>query len=165
MQKQVAEGGHVSCFYWLPLQECGPEQQFINHCIKENSSNAVLFDLSSKLAQNECKVKMDVTALDVSVKPITVTALSEGRNGFARSNTGNLGSNPSRSMDIYFPFSKFVLSCVDSGLAASWSPTQGVLSTVRKVNSLRSILNVKRPERLIRQRKGNNVHFHYVIRC
>jgi hypothetical protein len=58
---EVAEGGHVSCFSWIPLQEWGSEQQFITIALKENSSCAVLFDLSSKLAQNICKLKMNVT--------------------------------------------------------------------------------------------------------
>jgi hypothetical protein len=52
-------------------------------------------------------------------------------NVFARSNTGIVGSNPARGMDVCF-HSVFVLSCVGSGLATEWSLVQGVLLFVYK---------------------------------
>jgi hypothetical protein len=47
---------------------------------------------------------------------------------FGRSNTGVVGSNPTRSMYVCV-YSVFVLSCVDSGLATVYSPVQGFLPT------------------------------------
>jgi hypothetical protein len=44
----------------------------------------------------------------------------------ARSNTGNVGSNPTQDMDVCVYFA-FVLG---SDLSTAWSPVQGVLPTV-----------------------------------
>jgi hypothetical protein len=52
-------------------------------------------------------------------------------NVFARLNTGIVGSNPARGMDVCV-YSVFVLSCVGSGLATVWSLVQGVLPIVYK---------------------------------
>jgi hypothetical protein len=50
---------------------------------------------------------------------------------FTRSNTGIVGSNPTRGMDLYMLlFRVCVVLCVDSGLATGWSPVKGVLPTV-----------------------------------
>jgi hypothetical protein len=50
---------------------------------------------------------------------------------FARSNTGVLGSNLTRGMDICVRlFCIYVVLCVGSGLATGWSPVQGVLPPV-----------------------------------
>jgi hypothetical protein len=46
--------------------------------------------------------------------------------------------------------SVLVLSCICSGLATGWSPVQGVLPTVYKIQSSRLILVGNRPEYLIR---------------
>jgi hypothetical protein len=46
--------------------------------------------------------------------------------------------------------SMFILSCVDRGLTTGWSPAQGVLPTVSKINNF-TIMNGHRPESLIRQ--------------
>jgi hypothetical protein len=45
------------------------------------------------------------------VKPITVDELSKASNDLARSNTGIMGSNPTRGMDVC------VVLCVNRGLA------------------------------------------------
>jgi hypothetical protein len=58
-----------------------------------------------------------------SVKESVVTALSKAWTVFARSNTGVVGSNPTRVMDVCV---YSVLSCVCSSLAAGSSPAQGV---------------------------------------
>jgi hypothetical protein len=50
--------------------------------------------------------------------PITVAALSKARTVFARSNTGFVGSNHTRGMDVYVRlFCVCVVLCVGSGLA------------------------------------------------
>jgi hypothetical protein len=50
---------------------------------------------------------------------------------FARSNTGVLGSNPTRDMDVCVRlFCVCGVLCVGSGLATGSSPAQGVLPTV-----------------------------------
>jgi hypothetical protein len=62
--------------------------------------------------------------------PITVAARSKTWTVFARLNTGTVGSNPTRGMDVCVCFySVFVLSCVDRGLEMGWSPVQGFLQT------------------------------------
>jgi hypothetical protein len=63
--------------------------------------------------------------------PVTVAARSKAWNGFVRSNTGIVVSNPARGMDVCV-YSVFVLSCVSSGLATGWWLVQGVLPTVYK---------------------------------
>jgi hypothetical protein len=55
---------------------------------------------------------------------------------FARSNTGILVSNSTRGMDIFLRFfCVCVVLCVASGLATSWSPVKGVLSTVHRLRN------------------------------
>jgi hypothetical protein len=63
-------------------------------------------------------------------KLITVTARPNARNVFVRSDTGIVGSNPTRGMDVCV-YSVTVLSCAGSGLATGRSPVQGVLLIVR----------------------------------
>jgi hypothetical protein len=58
--------------------------------------------------------------------PITVAALSKTWTVFARSNTGIVGSNPTRGVDICV-YSVFVLG---SGFATGWSLVQGVLPNI-----------------------------------
>jgi hypothetical protein len=58
----------------------------------------------------------DLTSQDQNM-PITVAARSKTSDVFGRSNTGIVGSNPTRSTDVCQRFSVFVLSCVGSGLA------------------------------------------------
>jgi hypothetical protein len=53
-------------------------------------------------------------------------------NIFAHSNTGIVGSIPTRGMNVCF-HSAFVLHYVGSGLTTGWSPVQGVLPTVCKI--------------------------------
>jgi hypothetical protein len=63
--------------------------------------------------------------------PVTVAARSKAWNFFARMNTGIVGSNPARGMNVCV-YSVFVLSYVGSGLATGWSLVQGVLPNVYK---------------------------------
>jgi hypothetical protein len=55
---------------------------------------------------------------------------------FGRLDTGVVGSNPTRGMDIRV-YSVFVSSCIDSGLATVWSLVQGFLPTVYKIKILK----------------------------
>jgi hypothetical protein len=64
--------------------------------------------------------------LYIRLEPITVAACSKARTVFARSNTGIVGSNPTRDMDVCV-YSVFVLG---SCLATGWSLVQGVLPNV-----------------------------------
>jgi hypothetical protein len=59
-------------------------------------------------------------------QPITVVARSKAWNVFARSNTGIVGSNPTKGMDVCVYF-VFVLGY---GFATGLSPIQAVLPTV-----------------------------------
>jgi hypothetical protein len=62
----------------------------------------------------DCEVT-DATIV-TSVTLVTVTVRSEASNVFASSNTGIVGSNPTRSMLICV-YTMFMLSCVGRGLA------------------------------------------------
>jgi hypothetical protein len=66
--------------------------------------------------------------------PIIAAAQSKEWNIFARSNTGIMGSNPTRGMDVGVRlFCICVVLCVGSGLATGWSPVQEVLPTVYSI--------------------------------
>jgi hypothetical protein len=65
--------------------------------------------------------------------PVTVAEWSKAWAVLALLNTGILGSNPTRGMDVYvyvYVYSMFVLFCVGRGLAMSWSHVKGILPTV-----------------------------------
>jgi hypothetical protein len=65
--------------------------------------------------------------------PVKVAEWSKAWTVLARLDAGIVGSNPTRGMNVYvyvYVYSMFVLSCVDRGLAMSWSLVQGVLPTV-----------------------------------
>jgi hypothetical protein len=60
-----------------------------------------------------------------------VATRSKAWHVFARSNTGIVGWNPTRGMDVCVRlFCVCVVLCVGSGLATGWSPVQEVLPTV-----------------------------------
>jgi hypothetical protein len=65
------------------------------------------------------------------LSPVTVAARSKAWHVFVRLNTGIVGSNSARGMDVCV-YPVFVLSCVGSGLATGWSLVQGVLPIVYK---------------------------------
>jgi hypothetical protein len=59
---------------------------------------------------------------------------------FARSNTGIVGSDPTQGMDVCVRlFYVCVFLCVGSCLATGWSPVQGVLPTVCRVEKLKKL--------------------------
>jgi hypothetical protein len=65
--------------------------------------------------------------------PVTVAEWSKAWTVLARLDVGIVDSNPTRGMDVYvyvYLHSMFVLSCVGTGLAMSWSFVQGDLPTV-----------------------------------
>jgi hypothetical protein len=70
--------------------------------------------------------------------PITEVTRSKAWTVFARSNTGIVGSNPTRGMDVCVRlFCVCVVLCVGSGLATGWSPVQGVLQTVYRTKRVK----------------------------
>jgi hypothetical protein len=63
--------------------------------------------------------------------PITVAAQSKAWTVFALSNTGIVGSKPTRGIDVCVRlFCVCVAKCAGSGIATGSSPLQGVLPTV-----------------------------------
>jgi hypothetical protein len=71
--------------------------------------------------------------------PITVAAPSKARTVFARSNTGIVGSNPIRGMDVSVRlFCVYVALRVRSGLATGRLLVQGVLPTVYRLRNWKS---------------------------
>jgi hypothetical protein len=81
----------------------------------------------------------ELKAARIRPGPITVAAWSRAWTVFVRSNTGVMGSNPTRDMDVGMPlFCVCVVLCVRSGLATGWSTIQGVLPTVYRIKKLKS---------------------------
>jgi hypothetical protein len=79
-----------------------------------------------------------IIQLHCEVTPITVAARSKAWTVFARSNTGIVGSNPTRGMDVCVRlFCVCVVLCVGSGLVKGCSPVQGVLPTVYRIKELK----------------------------
>jgi hypothetical protein len=70
--------------------------------------------------------------------PATVAAPCEAWTVFSHSNTGDVGSNLTRGMDVCLRlFCVFAVPCIGSGLATGWSPVQGVLPTVYRITKLK----------------------------
>jgi hypothetical protein len=75
----------------------------------------------------------------VSCWPVTLAARSKAWAVFACLKTGIVGSNPTRGMDVCVRlFYVCVVLCTGSGLATGWSPIQGVLPTVCRINKLKN---------------------------
>jgi hypothetical protein len=75
----------------------------------------------------------------VESQPITVATRSRAWTAFPRTNTGIVGSNPIRGMDVCVRLiCVCVVLCVDSDLATGWSPVQGVLPTVYRLRNWKS---------------------------
>jgi hypothetical protein len=88
-------------------------------------------------------------------KPITVAARSKARTVFACSNTGVVGSNRTRNMDVCVRlFCVCVVLYVGSCLAKGWSHIQGVLRTVYRV---------KKPKWRSRSKRAERERFHIDI--
>jgi hypothetical protein len=88
---------------------------------------------------------------------ITVAARSKAWTAFARLNTGIVGSNPSRRMDVSVRlFYVCVVLCVGSGLATGSSPVQGVLPTVYRIKKLKSGQGPKNYRTIEREREREN---------
>jgi hypothetical protein len=70
---------------------------------------------------------------------ITVAARSKAWTVFARSNTGVVGSNDTRDMDVCVRlFCVCVVLCVGSGVATGWAPVKRVLPTVYGLRNWKS---------------------------
>jgi hypothetical protein len=67
--------------------------------------------------------------------PITVAARSKAWTVFARSNTGIVGSNPTRCLNICVRVFCICVLCIGSCLVTDWSPAQGVLPTVHRLRN------------------------------
>jgi hypothetical protein len=85
--------------------------------------------LKSRLLWNY-QYRTTIGMTHVHTMPITVAARSKTWTVFPRSNTGIVGSNPTRGMNNCVRlFCVCVVLCVDGGLETGWSPVQGVLPT------------------------------------
>jgi hypothetical protein len=72
------------------------------------------------------------------LQPITVAALSKTWTVFSRLNTGVVGSNRTRGMDVYVRlFCVCVVLCVGRFFATGCSPIQGVLPIVYRIKKLK----------------------------
>jgi hypothetical protein len=66
----------------------------------------------------------------IGSSPVPIAEQPEVRTVFGHSNTGIVGSNPTRGMDVSVFFC-VVVSCVGRGLPTGRSPVQGLLPTVQ----------------------------------
>jgi hypothetical protein len=73
----------------------------------------------------------------VAYPPITVAARPKAWTVFASSNTGIVGSNPIRDMDVCVRLCCVCVLCVGSGLVTDWSPVQGLLPTAYRIKKLK----------------------------
>jgi hypothetical protein len=74
---------------------------------------------------------------------VTVAELSKACTGFARSETVIVDSNPTQGMDVWCVRAFFCVCavlCLGWGLATSWSPIQGVLTSVNDQETGKSAL-------------------------
>jgi hypothetical protein len=68
-------------------------------------------------------------------------------------------------------YSVFVLFCVGRGLATGWSPVQGVLQTVYRINKLKKrprskgLYSHRESERNQRRRSGRDIHHAMESKC
>jgi hypothetical protein len=68
--------------------------------------------------------------------PITMAAPSKAWTVFAHSNTGVMGSNPTRGMGVCVGlFCVCIVLCVGSGLTTGWSSVQGVQPTLYRLRN------------------------------
>jgi hypothetical protein len=91
--------------------------------------------------------------------PNTVAARSKAWHVFVPSNTGIVGSNPTRGMYVCV-CSVFVLSYVGSGLLMDWSPAQGTLQSLYEIQ-ISQLVNTewaqaKEPNPSRQKKKQNN---------
>jgi hypothetical protein len=87
------------------------------------------------LIWNLATARQNYLPYEFVTKPITVAA----RNVFASTNTGIVGSNPTRGMDVCVHlFCVCVGLCVGSSFAKGWSLMQGVLPTVYRLRNWKS---------------------------
>jgi hypothetical protein len=78
-------------------------------------------------------------ALYIRTRPITAAARFKTWTVFARSNTGIVGSNPTRGIDVCVClFCVGTVLFVGSGLATGWSPVQGVLGNAHGLRHTKS---------------------------
>jgi hypothetical protein len=108
------------------------------------------------LVLERAKTDKDVSKVTKSKNqmPITVAARSKAWTGFAHSNTGFVGSNPTWGMDVCVRlFCVCVVLCVGIGLTTGWSPVQGVLWTLYRIKKLK---NLPRSKGLYSHREREN---------
>jgi hypothetical protein len=103
--------------YWRIAQS----DRFLSYIV--NSYGNVLTVANFEVQRNNVEVYF--TYLHSAVR-ITVASRSKARTIFVRSNTGIMGSNPTRGMDVCVRlFRVCVVLCVGSGLSMGWYPIQG----------------------------------------
>jgi hypothetical protein len=111
---------------------------------------------------------------NISDRPIRVAGRSKAWTVFVRSNTGIVGSNPTRGMHVCMHlYCVCDVPCVGSGLETSWSPVRCVLRNVYRNTKLRKrpgpkgglyshwLMNEFMAEFAMRQRQPINCNFIY----
>jgi hypothetical protein len=101
------------------------------HRISGNLSSPVTHQLSHNLA---------ILKYIINTQRTHCRRRARHENAFARWNTRIVGSNQARGMDVFPPFSVFVLSYLGNGLATGCYLVQRILPTVYKIHIFRLIL-------------------------
>jgi hypothetical protein len=79
--------------------------------------------------------------------PITMAARSKAWTAFARWNTGIVGSDLTRGMDVCVRlFCLCVAVCVGRGLATGWFPVQGVLPSLYRLRNWKTCCRAVQPQ-------------------
>jgi hypothetical protein len=86
-------------------------------------------------------------------KPITVAARSKAWNVLDRSNAGIVSSNLTQCMDVCVHLLCVCVLCTGRGLAAGWSPVQGVLPAAYMIKKLKKR---PRPNKNLYSHNNNN---------
>jgi hypothetical protein len=124
------------CDEWLLQSNCVTyEMCFATHCLANGPMRHNRFFFLPNISENvsfvcyyqlEQKTAETVIGVVMVLVPIAVA--------FAHSNTGIVGSNPTRGMDVVCAF----ILCIGRGLPAGWFHIQGVLPTVYRIMKLKS---------------------------
>jgi hypothetical protein len=114
-----------------------------NREFSEYKSRTLPLHLPTRLHSSYVYFSKNITVSLFWIKPITVAARPKVWTVVARSNTGIVGLNSTRSMDVCVCvcvrlFCVCVVLCVGSGLATGWSPVQGVLPTLCRLRNWKS---------------------------
>jgi hypothetical protein len=128
---------------WVPRTFYYGKEALHPHIVLKTRISGVYFH-ASFTSWFEAGVQLCILSLVLLYNALIYSCGSQWSRGlrawtvFARSNSGIMGTNPTRGMDVCVRlFYVCVVLYVGSGLATGWSPVQGVLPTVYRIKKLK----------------------------